>query len=166
MIEFERCLNILRDEQVEFVVIGGVAGAAHGSTAVTFDLDICYARSAANLERLVRALAPFHPRLRDAPSDHPFKFDLETVRQGLNFTLTTDLGDLDLFGEVAGLGGYEQTRASSISLELYGRPCLLLSLDGLIQSKRASNRPKDKLAVLELEALKELQMLGNAGSEP
>lgn len=44
------------------VLIGGMAIAVHGITHVTEDLDVCYETSAPNCERLVRALAPLHPR--------------------------------------------------------------------------------------------------------
>jgi len=155
MNDFERCLNVLLDAGVEFVIIGGVAGAAHGSASVTYDLDVCYDRSSANIRRLIEALSPYHPRLRGAPDNLPFHFDVPTLTRGLNFTLVTDLGDLDVFGEVAGVGSYRDVRASSEALELFGRPCLVLSLEGLIRSKRASRRTKDLLVLPELEALRE-----------
>ncbi len=130
---------------------------AHGSAQVTQDLDICYERSRENIRRLVRALKSCHPRLRGAPSDVPFRFDVETIERGLNFTLTTDLGDLDLLGEVTGLGLYHLVRASSETMQVYGKSCHILSLDGLIKSKRAAGRPRDLAALPELEALAELR---------
>ncbi len=156
MTDLEQTLNILRDTGVEFVVIGGLAGSAHGSASVTYDLDICYDRSPDNIQKLVDVLKSYHPRLRDVPDKVPFDFDTSTLTRGLNFTLTTDLGDVDLFGEVAGVGAYAEVKALSDTLELFGRPCLVLSLEGLIRSKRASARPKDLLVLPELEALREI----------
>src|SRR5580693_7594428 len=101
MIDLRLIVETLVDHGVAFVVVGGVAGVAHGSARNTFDLDICYARDGANLQRLVRALAPLHPTLRGAPPGLPFLWDAETLRRGLNFTLDTDIGSLDLLGEVA-----------------------------------------------------------------
>lgn len=157
MINFLQALKALRDAGVEFVVIGGAALVAHGSAQATQDLDICYERTRENIRRLVSALAPFHPRLRGAPSDLPFLFDEGTIERGLNFTLTTDLGDLDLFGDVAGLGPYSAVRAGSETMQVYGENCQILSLDGLIKAKRAAGRPRDQSAVAELEALRELR---------
>jgi hypothetical protein len=97
---------------VEFVIIGGVAAVAHGSATATFDLDLCYARDNANVEKLVRALAPLRPCLRGADPGLPFVFDVRAVRNGMNFTLSTDAYDLDLLGEVAGVGSYRQARLS------------------------------------------------------
>lgn len=80
---------------------------AHGSAHATFDIDFCYRRSMENIEKLSSALEPFHPRLRGAPKDLPFKFDGKTIKAELNFTLTTDLGDINFAGEVSGLGAFD-----------------------------------------------------------
>ena len=74
----------------------------------------------------------------------------------MNFTLTTDWGDLDLLGEVTGIGGYKEVKALSFNLTLFGLECAVLSLDGLIQSKRATGRPKDRLTRPDIEALREI----------
>ena len=62
--QFKAALHALCDGQVEFVVIGGLAATLHGSARITLDLDICFSRAPLNLNRLVAALAPFHPRPR------------------------------------------------------------------------------------------------------
>lgn len=97
---FRDLLATLTNADVRFVVIGGVALVLRGSVRLTVDLDICYARDGDNLQRLADALAPHHPRLRGAPPELPFLWDAQTLRSGLNFTLKTDLGDLDVLGEV------------------------------------------------------------------
>ncbi len=157
MIDLETLIPRLVNDGVEFVIIGGVAATAHGSAYITEDLDICYARNAPNLERVVASLAPFHPRLRGAPEGLPFLWDAKTLQQGLNFTLRTDLGDVDLLGEVAGLGAFEQVRAAAVRATLFGVECAVLSLDGLIITKRTAGRRKDMLILPELEALREAQ---------
>jgi hypothetical protein len=98
--QFQKALQVLCDEDVDFIVIGGLAATFHGSARVTYDLDICYARSSANLRRLAKALAPFHPRPRAFPADLPFVWDEVTLRNGTTFTLQTDLGEIDLLAEV------------------------------------------------------------------
>lgn len=155
--EFEQLLQALHTAGVKFVLVGGLAMVAHGAVTLTGDVDICYARDPEDLERLAQALAPFHPRLRGAPPDLPFRLDLPTLRAGLNFTLTTDLADLDLLGEVLGLGTYDAVQAVSEVIELYGFLCSVLTLEGLIRAKRAAGRPKDIRALYELEALLALQ---------
>lgn len=148
---------------VRFIVVGGVAGAAHGLARATYDLDVVYARDAANLDRVVAALSPLAPYLRGAPAGLPFRLDAETLRRGLNFTLTTSLGDLDLLGEITGGGGYEQLLPDSVEAPLFGVPCRYLGLEKLILVKRAAGRPKDLQAIAELEALKEERDRGEGG---
>jgi hypothetical protein len=153
--QLERTIQALCDAGVDFVVIGGVSAAFHGSARVTFDLDISYARDSGNLKRLAAALKPFHPRLRDLPADLPFVWDETTLKNGTIFTLRTDLGELDLLAEVAGLGNYEEVKANSVMLKAYDRTFAALGLDGLIRAKRASGREKDLSALPELEGLLE-----------
>jgi predicted nucleotidyltransferase len=155
--QIEAILTRFAQAGVDFVIIGGVAGLAHGSARVTFDVDLCYKRTSENIRRLCDTLAPLHPRLRGAPEGLPFRLDPETVKAGLNFTLATDLGAVDLLGEISGLGGYEGVKAVSEALPLYGLEMNVLSLEGLIVAKRAAARDKDKEAIVELEALLELR---------
>ena len=132
-----------------------MAAAAHGSARVTDDLDVCYGRSAANLERLVSALAPHHPYLRGAPPGLPFEWSVHTLAAGLNFTLTTSLGSIDLLGEIIAGGGYDDLAHHSTLVEAFGRRFRILDLPWLIRVKRAAGRPKDLEVVAELEALSE-----------
>ncbi|MBI3359516.1 MAG: nucleotidyltransferase [Chloroflexi bacterium] len=154
---FQRLIGLLSEAEVEFVVIGGLAAIVHGSAHVTYDVDVCYHRSPANVERLCRALVVIRPTLRGAPRDIPFRFDPPTVLAGLNFTLDTDIGALDLLGEVLPLGEFPQVAEHSEEAELFGHRVRVLSLEGLIRAKRAAGRNKDLLVVPELEALLEMK---------
>ena len=156
-LKVESLLKELHRLEVEFVIIGGMAAVAHGSAYLTVDLDLCYSRKKENLEKLAQTLEPFHPLLRGAPQNLPFSLDVSTFKSGLNFTLATDLGDLDLLGEVAGLGGYAEVLSFSEELELFGMRCKVLTLEGLIKAKRAVGRAKDLRLLPELEALLEIR---------
>jgi predicted nucleotidyltransferase len=153
--EFERVLKTLTAGGVEYILIGGLAANAHGAIRTTRDVDVVYARSRDNLERLERTLAPLRPYLRGAPPGLPFHLDVATLESGLNFTLTTDLGELDLLGEIAGGGRYEDLLPDAETLDLFGLSCRCLGLDALIRVKRAAGRPKDFEAIAELEALRQ-----------
>lgn len=155
MTDFATLLGALTTERVSFVVVGGLAATAHGSARLTQDVDVVYARNAENLDALVRALAPFEPYLRGAPPGLPFTWNRETLERGLNFTLTTTVGDIDLLGEIVGGGGYEDLVEGSIELQFFGHPCLCLDLPALIRAKRAAGRPRDLEAIAELEAILE-----------
>lgn len=151
---FREIIDTLVRADVRFVLIGGVALVLRGSSRLTVDLDVCYARDADNLARLAAALAPLHPRLRGAPENLPFFWDARTLRSGLNFTLKTDLGDVDLLGEVTGLGGYESVANLATEQEVAGLRIDVLSLEGLERAKRAAGRVKDLLDLEEIAELK------------
>lgn len=157
MTDFEGLLRTLGHAGVEFILVGGVAATAHGSARFTKDVDIVYHRSPENMARLVVALGPLNPYLRGAPPGLPFLWDAETIAHGLNFTLTTALGDLDILGEITGGGGYADLASHSVVVPIFGREYLCLDLDTLIHVKRAAGRPKDFEALAELEALREEQ---------
>src|SRR2546421_131494 len=96
-----------------------------------------------------------HPYVRGAPPGFPFVWDARTIKAGLNFTLVTDVGWLDLLGEIVGGGGYEQLVGHSSQIDVFGIRCHVLDLDKLIEVKRAAGRPKDFEAIAELEAIRE-----------
>jgi hypothetical protein len=156
-VKLEETLRALFDANVEFILIGGAAMQMQGSAHLTEDLDFCYARSAKNLERLALALAPYHPRLRGAPENLPFRFDAATIKRGLNFTLMTDLGALDFLGEVAGVGGYVEAKKNSDAMAIFELDCLVLSLEGLISAKKAAGRERDLEVIPELEGLLDIR---------
>lgn len=153
MKQFKGLLTVLANEGVEFILIGGVAGVIHGAARATYDVDVVYNRTPENIQRLVKALAPLQPYLRGAPPGLPFVFDAATVHRGLNFTLTTTLGDLDLLGEATGGGSYAGLLPHVEALQMLGIRILCVDLPTLIRLKRACGRPKDFEAIAELESL-------------
>ena len=155
MFDAESLLRQLARHDVEFILVGGVAAVVHGSVRLTTDLDVVYARTPENIDRLVAAVAPLSPYLRGAPPGLPFRWDTATIRAGLNFTLTTSLGDLDLLGEITGGGDYAALRRDTRLVHVFGISCRCLELDRLIQVKRAAGRAKDLEVIAELEALRE-----------
>ncbi len=157
MLNLKEILTTLKKHNVRFVLIGGQAGVAQGSAYMTSDVDICYARDKENLENLVKTLTPFHPYLRGAEKTLQFIFDAKTLQMGLNFTLSTDIGDVDLFGELKGIGYYEEVFKYSEIMEIYGMECNVLTVEGLIRSKKAVGRQKDEPVINELEAILEIR---------
>lgn len=155
--KLEETLRALYDAKVEFVLIGGAAMQMQGSAHLTEDLDFCYSRSAKNVERLASALEPYHPRLRGAPDNLPFRFDAATIKRGLNFTLMTDLGALDFLGEVSGVGDYAEVKKISDAMDIFGMDFLVLSLSGLIRAKKAAGRKRDLEVIPELQGLLDLR---------
>jgi hypothetical protein len=155
MTDYRGLLDALSKGGVEFMVIGGVAAMFHGSSRSTFDVDVLYRRTPPNIERIANVLKVLNPSLRGAPAGLPFRFDAATIQRGLNFTLSTDLGDIDLLGEVTGGGTYDELYPHSGVHDVLGVSCRVLDLDELIKVKRAAGRPKDLEAIAELEAIRD-----------
>ena len=158
---FREILDALFEHRVDCIILGGVALILHGSTRVTFDLDILYQRSHENIVRLVTALIPFDPKLR-LPDGKPvdFPFDEHTIWNGANFTLWTPDFDIDLLASTEDLPSYEAVLPESEVVETNrGRTFRILSLDTLLRIKRRLNRVKDQLALPEIEALIEIRDL-------
>jgi hypothetical protein len=142
-------LRALNEAGVDYVVIGGLAGMAHGSSYPSFDLDIAYARDPQNLERLAQVLRSLDVKLTNAPADLPFQIDAKTLYNGANFTFDTPLGRFDILGSADGMSSYEELRAGARQGEIEGEPARIASIDHLIAMKRAANRPKDRLMLEE-----------------
>lgn len=147
-------LERLGRAQVQFIVIGGIAAATHGSPTATGDLDICYSREPRNLERLARVLRELKATLRGVSEEVPFLLDAKTLAAGDHFTLTTNLGDLDLLGTPAGTNGYEDLAHAAEKVDLDGISVRIAALADLMRMKRAAGRRKD---LVELEILAALQ---------
>ena len=152
---FSALLPLLVRHSVRFIVVGGGAAIAHGLARLTYDVDVVYARDPDNIRNLSVALQDHHPYLRGAPPGLPFRWDEQTIQAGLNFTLTTTAGDLDLLGDVTGGGSYEELLPFSEELTAFNVQCRFVTLERLIQLKRAAGRPKDLEVIAELQALLE-----------
>jgi hypothetical protein len=151
--QFATLLSTLCRNKVAFVIVGGIAAVLHGAIRVTYDIDVVYERSDDNLTRIVAALAPLEPYLRDAPPRLPFHFTEETLRRGLNFKLATTKGAIDLMGELAGVGSFAAVNRLAIAANLAGSRHSFLELEALIAAKRVAGRAKDLESIAELETI-------------
>ena len=158
MIDIKKAITSLASNDVEFVIIGGVALSIHSAAYVTYDIDICYSRKRDNLERIAEVLGPFHPRLRGFPKELPFVWDASTILNGTNFTLETSLGDFDMLEEVSGIGAFEDVLAWSEKWNIYGYDVQVLSINGLISAKEMAGREKDIPGLKILYALREAEL--------
>ena len=157
--DFQRIIAALDASGLRFVIIGGIAMRLQGAAHITDDIDFAFARDPQSLTSLVRALAPFHPRLRGAPAGLPFFWDLRTLQTSINMTLETDAGEVDLVGEPDGVASFEDLWESATVIDRQGVQVRVASVEALIAMKRAAGRPKDYSHLLELERLRKV----NAG---
>jgi len=150
-------LERLIRQEMDFVVVGGYAAVAHGSTLVTLDVDICCAFTPGNLLKLQDAVCDLHPVHRMTPNRLPLALTSKSCKGLKNLYLDTDCGQLDCLGAVLGIGNFPEVKKRSVEIDLpFGR-CRLLALDALIEAKKAMGRPRDKESVLQLKAIQEQQ---------
>ncbi len=159
MTEFrpEQILAVLAEHGVDYVLIGGLAAAIHGSDMVTTDLDITPERSRANLSRLTDALRALHAGIRSdaVPDKLPFSHDAVSLSKADRWNLTTDFGDLDIAFIPAGTKGYPDLRRRAIVITIMGTTTTVASLADIIRSEEAADRPKDRMAVPALRRLQD-----------
>jgi hypothetical protein len=153
--DFLSIIKLLTGHEIDFIVVGGVAANLFGSARLTYDLDIVYSRKEDNLQKMVTAFQNTNPYLRGAPPGLPFKLDFRTLRNGLNFTLTTDLGPIDLLGEIPGARSFEELINDSVEINESDLRFRCVTLTRLIELKNAAGRPKDLESLAELRAILE-----------
>jgi hypothetical protein len=151
----------LVEADVEPVVVGGVAAAAHGSARVTNDLDVCYDATVENRTRPANRLVGWRAYLRGVEPGLPFVLDARTLRDTPPLRLVTSEGDLDVMDRVPGVGDFAAVRDRSEAIDAFDVRVRVLSLPALIDATRAPARPEDLSQLPELEALLALRARGD-----
>jgi predicted nucleotidyltransferase len=155
--DFIELLERLNKAGVDFVIVGGFAGTVYGCTLVTQDVDICLDFSPPNLLALQRAISDLHPVHRMTPGRQKLEMTRKNCSSFKNLYLDTDIGRLDCLGSIKGVGDYQTVKKESVTVETGGVRLQVLNLEALIESKKAMNRPRDRQAIAELEAIKKLR---------
>ncbi|MFC1677987.1 nucleotidyltransferase [Planctomycetota bacterium] len=155
--DFYDLLKRLTDADVEFIIVGGFAGVAHGCTYVTQDMDICCDFSTDNLLKLHEALCDLHPVHRMTPKRRKFELKKEAGQNFKKLYLDTDAGQLDCLSFIDGVGDYKNVKQASDIIESEGVKLAVINIDALIKAKKAMDRPHDREAIFQLEAIKKLK---------
>jgi len=154
---FFNLLELLVKAGVDFIIVGGFAGVVYGCTYITQDIDICCDFSVDNLLLLQKALSNVHPVHRMTGNRQQLELTKENCSQYKNLYLDTDSGQLDCLSFIDGLGDYQKVKQASELIRVEDMQLRVLNLDALIKAKKAMNRPRDKEAILQLEAIKKLK---------
>ncbi len=155
LLHADRILRTLLDADVRFVLIGGLASQVHGSPSLTGDVDICFALDGENLDRLAAALHSLVAVRREMPAGVSAPLDARALRAGDVFTLTTRYGDLDLLAHPDPGLDFDELVKRSVAAEVLSVEVRVASLEDLIAMKRAAGRPKDRIELEILGALRE-----------
>ncbi len=151
----ERILRALARRRVRYVLIGATAARLQGFPRMTADADITPARDAGNLERLAAALRDLGARVytESIPEGLPFGCDAASLARAEIWNLVTDAGRLDVIFEPSGTAGYDDLAASAVAYEAFGVEVRAASLEDILRSKRASDRPQDRQDVIVLREM-------------
>ena len=147
--EPEQLVAALNAAGVAYVIVGGIAVAAHGVVRATADLDLVPEPRAENLELLARTLA-------DLGAEHPVDDVLtgESLAMPISFKLRTRHGALQVLNRMPAVPPYEHLRANAITVALKPEVrAVICSLADLRAMKLASGRPRDLVDVAELDEL-------------
>jgi hypothetical protein len=157
----EPLLTALVDHEVDFVIVGGFAVAAHGFPRATKDLDICPNPSEENLVRLAAALGELGAKsigLDEFAGEFDLRPDLEGLKMEGNWTLITKHGRLDVLQSFSfadadnGEGTYKDLAPPAIERDFLGHRAKFCSYEHLLRMKRAAGRSQDKVDIESLKA--------------
>ncbi len=148
-------LTVLTRRGVRFVLIGATAARLQGFPRMTADADITPAREAHNLDALAKALRDLHARVYTESVPEGLAFDISgaTLARADVWNLVTDAGRLDIAFEPSGTEGFDDLARSAVVFEVFGVEIHAASLEDIIRSKTAADRPQDRQDVLVLKAM-------------
>jgi len=164
----ERQLLALHRNGLRYVLIGAVAARLQGFPRMTARLDITPARDADNLEKLAGALRKLDARVytESVPEGLPFDWSPKALGQTTMWKLTTIGGRLDVVFEPAGTGGFADLIGSAVRFHIFGAAVDAASLEDIIRSKKAADRPQDRQDVVVLQEMVRRQHLAQAAENP
>ena len=153
-------VRAFQEAGIDFVVIGGLAMVAHGSSYITRDVDVAYSIDNDNLKRLATFLSAINPRLLGGSTSDQIVITITALQRVKFLNLFTDLGEIDVMREIAGVESFAGLWERAVAMDMGGFTVRVASLDDLIAMKRAANRPKDQLHLFELMQIKALHAEG------
>jgi hypothetical protein len=148
---FHRILELLERHDVAYVVVGGVAAVLQGAPVTTFDIDTLVKVDAENADRLIAALAALEARFRE--HDKSIQPTREDILAGGHLLLMTNSGPLDVLGFIGQAKRYEDVADAVETIDVGGLPVRVLSIEALIEDKKALGRDKDQAGLRLLEAV-------------
>ncbi len=151
----EQIIKILAKHRVRFVLIGALAARLQGFPRLTADADITPARDQENLNRLATALLELDARVFTEAVPEGLKFDCsaQTLSRAEMWNLVTLAGRVDLTFTPSGTAGYEDLIRGALRFQVYGTELAVASLDDIIRSKEAADRPQDRQDILVMREM-------------
>ncbi len=146
----ELLFTTLARHRVAYVLIGALAARLQGFPRVTADADITPARDRENLERLAAALSELNARVytEAVPEGLAFDCSVPTLERGEMRNLVTAAGRLEIAFVPSGTEGFDDLVRDAVRFDVYGVELLAASLNDIVRSKEAADRPQDRQDVV------------------
>lgn len=136
-------LRALRENQVEFILVGGLAAVLNGAPIQTYDVDLVYSREPANIERLLAVLALMDAIFRIQPERRLRPTASHLAASG-HLNLLTRYGPLDLLATIGQDLAYDDLLSHSAEMDIgEGLRIPVLDLETLIAIKEQLGGEKD-----------------------
>lgn len=151
----ERLVTTLARHDVRYVMIGAMAARLQGFPRVTADADITPAKDAQNLGRLAAALRELEARVytESAPGGLSFDCSPAMLARADLWNLVTSAGRLDVAFAPSGTAGYADLMEDAVPFDVFGVRLHVASLEDIIRSKEAADRPQDRQDVVILRQM-------------
>ncbi|NCB40449.1 MAG: hypothetical protein EOM80_16945 [Erysipelotrichia bacterium] len=141
--DYKEMLQILLEEEVDFIVVGAYALAAHGVPRATGDIDIWIKTDTINAERLIRALKKFGAPVGDITAS-------DFTEPDIVFQIGVAPRRIDFLTSIDGVN-FADAEKDKLTIKINDIDIPVISLENLIKNKKAASRPKD---LLDIESLK------------
>jgi hypothetical protein len=146
-------LRELAASNIRFILVDDLAAVTQGAPITTFDVDIVHDRAPDNVQRFAAFLHAHGAYYRGRPGDNSIQADEHALLGPGHHLFQTSLGPLDVLGAIEGGDDYDALLSCSIDVPLGEFTVRVLTLQSIVERKRASSHPKDKIVLPILEAL-------------
>lgn len=148
-LDAQKILGELTRQEVDYVLVGGLAVQTHGSTRMTNDVDLIPAPDPHNLARLATALNELRAQVLN-PGHEDTEIDARMLPRARIWQLATPHGDIEVLHDAPGAAPYEELRERALVISLDEARVPVVGRDDLIRMKLARGRPVDKADVAAL----------------
>jgi hypothetical protein len=146
--DFIDVLACLREEGVEYLIVGAHALAVHGAPRATGDLDVLVRPSKENSERVYRALLRFGAPI----AAHGVKPD-DFAIAGAVYQMGLPPHRIDILTEISGVT-FDEALSGAVTARLGNEHARFIGIEPMIRNKRATGRTKD---LADAETLEEIR---------
>jgi hypothetical protein len=134
-------LRALQAARLEAIIVGTTAAVLQGVPLMTEDVDLLIRDTPRNREKLER----LRLELGRGPA-----IEISPLSRVLRLVSEDDI-DVDILFDELGSSSYAGIRSRSLSISIGEMTATVASLDDVIASKKAANRPKDRAQLPMLE---------------